>query len=156
MAVRLWRLSLQSHNASVATIVYAQITTEVVMHFALIFECMTCLKPFLQTFHEGLPASGSGSNYWRGLTTMSHQRSVQTSGVAKEVKSGSRLSHKGFRRREQTGEDELRLRSDEASFETRVGVHDSNKRGRGHGRDEIELLPSSRIRVEQTTTLSTS
>lgn len=142
--------------------------TQTAMHFALISECLTCLKPFMQTFHEGL-APGNSINYWGGLSEHTSQPGASNaSGVGeKDLKKHMRASAKqlssdehsqpGYKRRYRGDDGKMQLRSDHSGFSARVDA----RRPRGDdewmsgGDDDIELLPTNRsIHVKQTMTMS--
>ena len=145
-----------------------QVFTQTAMHFALIAECLTCLRPFMQTFHEGL-APGNSNNYWAGLSHNSQPVSGNASGAENDLKKHMRVtaqqlsdgenSKPGYKRRYKGEDGSMQLRSDRSGFSTRC----ESKRNQddewtsGHGDDDIELLPTNRsIHVRQTTTMSVS
>lgn len=114
------------------------------MHWALIAECLTCLKPFLQTWHGGVPPESEQSQYWGALSNM----------MSSSNGAGKSRDHGSSRRQETTddrGNDgELKPRADLPAFSTKIA---SDRKGvwGPEAEDGIELLPS-KIRVRTTTT----
>jgi hypothetical protein len=129
-----------------------------IMHWALISECLTCLKPFLQTWHDGVSTDSNTPQYWGALSNLTSNHSAnQRSGVGK---SNSRIGALG--RTQHTDKDgregALKLRSDDSGFSTKIA---SQRRGSSAAwtaetDDDIELLPASSIRVRMTTTMTSS
>ena len=150
--MRLTRLNPDVYNDSIHDITMVNYFTQAAMHFSLIAECFTCLKPFLQTFHEGFAISDGGDDYWGGLSgNMSGQRSNPMSNGSNAEKSSKRpkLSQR------EISHDSVKLRTDRSGFSTRIESERRNHH-KSRGEDDIELLPNSNIWVQQTTTLSTS
>ncbi|KAK6418478.1 hypothetical protein LTR95_017185 [Oleoguttula sp. CCFEE 5521] len=151
--LRLWRLGPSVYDNSTEAIVSVNILTQIVMHAALISECVTCLKPFLQTFHEGVAIPGGGSTYWGALTNVSQMPQSKSGGTQ-----GSRRSRIKFAERswqESSGNHGLRPLADRATITTKIMSERKERRSqRVEGDDDIELLPSSAIHVQRTTTVS--
>lgn len=128
--------------------------TEAVMQFALIAECLTCLKPFMQTFHEGFAAQ-DGPHYWGNLSA-SHPNSRNRSNegtknsktgvvvVQKEGPIWNRYGRRGYG-------DDMELRTDVSGFSTRI---EGRRTERVRADDDMELLPASNIHVQKTTIVS--
>lgn len=152
--------------------VMAAIFTQTAMHFGLVAECLTCLRPFMQTFHEGL-APGNSTNYWAGLSQVSQPGGMSniSGGAEKDLKSHMRVTAKqipdteggkGRRRFMRGGSDDgaMPFRSDRSGFSTRIESQRNRHHCRddgwtsGNGDDDIELLPTNRsIHVRHTTTI---
>lgn len=119
------------------------ILAQIAMHWALISECLTCLKPFLQTWHDGAAPQSEQSQYWGALSNMMSNSSAMG-------KSEGNRSSKAYA----TADDgDLKLRADLPGFSTKI-ASERTKKFVSENEDDIELLPASRIRV--TTTLTTS
>jgi hypothetical protein len=71
---RLIRLSPTTYHGSIYDITMVNIFTQLAMHFALFAECLTSLRPFMQSFHEGYDAEDSDTNYWAGLAINTSQQ----------------------------------------------------------------------------------
>lgn len=126
---------------------------QIAMHFSLIAECLTCMKPFLQTYYEGAVAKGDSSHYWGELTNFSQQPSKGSSGKQKQPRVVQQELSSGRRR---SSREEVVLRSDKrASLSTKI-TFESRAQGDDRMEDDIELLPPSKIRVQRTTTMSES
>jgi hypothetical protein len=155
--IRILRLNPSIYHNSIRDIVEVNILAQMIMHWALVSECLTCLKPFLQTFHEGVPTDSNTAPYWGAL---SHLASKNTTRQSIEEKINPRIV--ALPRTNQAEEEEeegaLKLRSDGLGFSTKIA---SQRRGSSAGwtaetDDDIELLPASRIRVRMTTTMTSS
>jgi len=85
------------------------------MHWALIAECLTCLKPFLQTWHEGIPSGNDQPQYWGALSNTTSNLSA----------AGRKRNLGDLRAKNSTGDQSddggLRLRSDLPFFLTKIG-----------------------------------
>lgn len=119
------------------------------MHWALIAECLTCLKPFLQTWHEGIPSGNDQPQYWGAL-----------SNTTNDLSAAERSRNLGnLRAKKSTGDHnedgELKLRSDLPFFLTKI-TSDRNETRIADTEDGSELLPGRSIRVRTTTTTITS
>jgi hypothetical protein len=158
IVIRLIRLSPSSYHHTIRDIIETNILAQMIMHWALISECLTCLKPFLQTWHDGIPTDSNTPQYWGALSNLTGSHSAhQRSGAEK---SNSRLGVLG--KTQQTDKEEregaLRFRSDDSGFSTKIA---SQRRGSSAAwtaetDDDIELLPASSIRVRTTTTMTSS
>lgn len=165
IALRVYRLSPSAFHSSVSDIVAVLVLTQIAMHFALIAECLTCLRPFMQTFHEGL-APGNSNNYWAGLSHTSNPGASQASGTERDMKKHIRVTaeqipdsedNAGYKRRYRSGDGNMQLRSDRSDFSTRCESKRDVDDGWMVGDDDIELLPTHRsIHVRQTMTMSVS
>lgn len=156
--IRLIRLGPSAYHNTIRDIVEANILAQMIMHWALISECLTCLKPFLQTWHDGVPTDSNTPQYWGVLSNLTSNHSTrQRSGAEK---SNSRLSALG--RSQQADKEEregaLKLRSDDSGFSTKIASQrrDSSAAWMAETDDDIELLPASSIRVRMTTTMTSS
>lgn len=167
VAFRLRNLAPSVFHGTTSDIATVQIFTQTAMHFALIAECFTCLRPFMQTFHEGL-APGNSNSYWGGLSHTSQPGASNASGTENDMKKHMRVTAKqlhdgegetrGYKRRYRNNDGSMQLRTDRSGFSTRCESerhgHDEWANG---GDDDIELLPTNRsIHVRQTTTMSVS
>lgn len=119
------------------------------MHWSLIAECLTCLKPFLQTWHEGVPPESEQSQYWGALSNMMSNSSA----AGKSRDHGQSRTTKVTASRGDDGD--LKLRTDHPIFSTKI-ASDRKTPWTSEAEDGIELLPASRIRVRTTTTTTTS
>lgn len=141
--VRLFRLRPSPESQTVYDVIMVNILAQIAMHWALISECLTCLKPFLQTWHDGAAPQSEQSRYWGALSNMMSNSSAMG-------KSGGNRSSKAYA----TADDgDLKLRADLPDFSTKI-ASERKKTFTSENEDDIELLPASRIRV--TTTLTTS
>jgi hypothetical protein len=157
VVIRLIQLSPSAYHRTIRGIVETNILAQMIMHWALISECLTCLKPFLQTWHDGVPTDSNTPQYWGALSNLTNSHSAHQSGAGK---SNSRVGALG--RTQQTDkegrEGALKLRSDDSGFSTKIA---SQRRGSSAAwtaetDDDIELLPTSSIRVRMTTTMTSS
>lgn len=159
MALRLARLQPSVYSSSSThdvSMVY--IYTEAVMHFALIAECLTCMKPLMQTFHEGLaPGDSNGQHYWGSLdqTKVTSPRSNLSGSGDKSAKKGVQVFQREVPSwRSSSIRDRLDLRSDHSGFSTRVESKRYDRGTRAED-DDMELLPvDNTIRVQQTRTVT--
>jgi hypothetical protein len=148
------RLSPSTYHNSIRDIVETNILAQMIMHWALVSECLTCLKPFLQTWHEGVPTDSDTPQYWGGLSNlMSNHSTHQRSGTEKSDSRISALVRTQLTAKE--GKGALKLRSDDSVFSTKIA---SQRRGSptawtAETDDDIELLPASSIQVRMTTTI---
>jgi len=63
VVLRLVRLQPSTYDvSSVYDVTMVNIFTQAVLHFAIIAECLTCLRPLMQTFHEELQLETR--DYW--------------------------------------------------------------------------------------------
>jgi hypothetical protein len=158
VAIHLIRLSPSAYHHTIKDIIETSILAQMIIHWALISECLTCLKPFLQTWHEGVPTDSNTPQYWGALSNLKSNHSThQRSGAEKSNQRVGALA-----RTQQTAEGEregaLKLRSDDSGFSTKIA---SQRRGSSAAwtaetDDDIELLPASSIRVRMTTTMTSS
>lgn len=171
VALRLHNLSPSLFTGTPHSITMASIFTQTAMHFGLIAECLTCLRPFMQTFHEGL-APANSTNYWAGLSQVSQPGGMSnvSGGAEKDLKNHMRVTAKqipdtdggkGRRRYTRGGSDDgaMPFRSDRSGFSTRIESqrhhHLRDEWASENGDDDIELLPTNRsIHVRHTTTIS--
>ncbi|KAM0714980.1 hypothetical protein Q7P37_009445 [Cladosporium fusiforme] len=142
--VRLARLHPKSEHQTINDVVMANILAQLAMHWALISECLTCLKPFLQTWHDGAAPESEQSQYWGALSNMMSNSSAMGN-------SGNNRSSKAYTSAKDNGD--LKLRADLPGFSTKI-ASERKRTYPSDAEDDIELLPSSGIRV--TTTLTTS
>jgi hypothetical protein len=159
VVIRLIRLSPSAYHHNISDIIDTNILAQIVIHWALISECLTCLKPFLQTWHESVPTDSNTPQYWGALSNFTSKHSTsQRSGTEKSNPDINALA----RPRHQTAKEErdgaLKLRSDDSGFSTKIA---SRRRGSSAAwtaetDDDIELLPVSSIRVRMTTTMTSS
>lgn len=164
IVLRLLSLSPSSFSGSTHNIVTVEIFTQAAMHFALVSECLTCLRPFMQTFHEGL-APGTGMNYWGGLSQVSQPRS-KASGGESDLKRHIRVvanrvpgdeDHQQSGRWQRGDEGNFQLRGDHTGFSAQIESRRNDDEWASAGSDDIELLPSSRnIHVRKSMTMSVS
>jgi hypothetical protein len=151
------RLSPSTYHNSIRDIVETNILAQMVMHWALVSECLTCLKPFLQTWHEGVPTDSNTPQYWGPLSNSASNHGTHQSGAEKSnprMSALARIQHTAKEEREGA----LKLRSDDSGFSTKIA---SQRRGSSAAwtvetDDDIELLPASSIRVRMTTTMTSS
>jgi hypothetical protein len=129
------------------------------LHWSLTSECLTCLKPFLQTWHDGVPADSSTLHYWGSLSNaLSDSGTKGRSGADKSLARTSVLSRNHRANNgDGSGDGNLKLRADHSGFTTKIVSDDKSIWVPAAGaEDAIELLPTSRIRVKTTTTLTSS
>ena len=157
LAVRLAYLRPSSYQRTIEDIVKVNILIQLALHWALTSECLTCLKPFLQTWHDSVPADSSTSDYWGALSNMlSNSGTKGQSGVDKSYTRASRLS-KHQQTDDEDGDGALTLRADKSGFSTKIVSDKKQTRvPEAEAEDNIELLPTSRIRVKMTTTMTSS
>jgi hypothetical protein len=157
IAVRLARLRPSIYQRTIEDIVEVNVLVQLALHWALTSECLTCLKPFLQTWHESVPADSSTSQYWGALSGMLSNSSTKgPSGADKTYTHASRPS-KHAEAEDEDVDGVLKLRADKSGFSTRIVSEKKQTRlPEAEADDNIELLPMSRIRVEMTTTMTLS
>ncbi|OQO02776.1 hypothetical protein B0A48_11058 [Cryoendolithus antarcticus] len=156
----IWRLNMAVQKRIKLLLIFASqaivsvnILTQIVMHAALISECVTCLKPFLQTFHEGVAIPGGGSTYWGALTNVSQMPQSKSGGTQDSRRSRIKFAERSWQ--ENSGNHGLRPLADRATITTKIMSERKERRSqRVEGDDDIELLPSSAIHVQRTTTVS--
>jgi hypothetical protein len=157
VVIRIMRLSPSTYHNSIRDIVETNILAQMVMHWALVSECLTCLKPFLQTWHEGVPTDSNTPQYWGPLSNSASNHGTHQGGAEKSnprMSALARIQHTAKEEREGA----LKLRSDDSGFSTKIA---SQRRGSSAAwtvetDDDIELLPASSIRVRMTTTMTSS
>lgn len=167
IALRLQRLSPAFLHDTLDDLVMVHVFTQTAMHFALVSECLTCLRPFMQTFHEGL-APGNSNGYWGGISHTSNPGVSNASGAENELKKHMRVTASqirdsedasgGYKRRHKGHDGSMQLRSDRSGFSARCeSKRDVDDGWTTAGDDDIELLSTNRsIHVRQTTVLSVS
>lgn len=158
VAIRLVRLQPSVYSSSSTyDITMANIFTQAVMHFALIAECLTCLKPLMQTFHEGILQGFNGQHYWGGLdiTRATQPRSNISGSGDKNIKKGVQVFQREVPSwRSSSLRDRMDLRSDHSAFSIKVESRRVD-RAAGHEDDDMELLPVSNANwIHQTRTIS--
>jgi hypothetical protein len=158
VVLRIIRLSPSTYHNSIRDIVETNILAQMIMHWALVSECLTCLKPFLQTWHEGVPTDSNTPPYWGPLSNLASDQSTDRSGAEKVNPRISALARPRQQTAKEDREGALRLRSDDSGFSTKIA---SQRRGSSAAwtaetDDDIELLPASSIRVRMTTTMTSS
>jgi hypothetical protein len=107
------------------------ILVRLALHWALISECLTCLKPFLQTCHENVPANSSALQYGGALSNMlSDSGTKRQSGDDRSHPRASRLSK--YKNIEDEGVDgALRLCADKLGFSAKVVFKKKKNAGAG-------------------------
>lgn len=149
ITVRLALLSPSDDHHTLHDIVISNTLIQLALHWAMVSECLTCLKPFLQTWHDGVPGDASTPRYWGTLSNTHSQPSKGRSGLEK--------SKKRISRAHQATEDDsgaLKLRADDSGFSTNIASERKGSTWMPEADDDIELLPAKSIRV--TTTLTSS
>jgi hypothetical protein len=158
VVLRLVHLEPSNYHYKTYNITMINVYTQAVMQFALIADCLTCLKPFMQTFEEGF-APGHAPHYWGDLAASHSNSHTRSGGGTKEGKGrGIQVWQKEapvWKRYSRRGhDDDMELRTDISGFSTRI---EGRKAERGvRSEDDMELLPSSNIHVQKTTTMSVS
>jgi hypothetical protein len=159
VAARLARTKPFTYERTIEDIVVETTLVQLVLHWSLTSECLTCLKPFLQTWHDGVPADSSTPHYWGSLSNaLSDSGTKGRSGADKSLARTSVLSrHHRTNNGDGSEDGNLKLRADHSGFTTKiVSEEKSTWVSEVEAEDAIELLPTSRIRVKTTTTLTSS
>lgn len=132
------------------------IILQLARHWSVTSNCLTCLKPFLQAWEDSVSCT---SEYWVSLSNpLSGSGTKGRSGADKSYARGSVLS-KRHEANEGRGDDDgtLRLRADHPEFSAKIVSEDKREWApEAAAEDAIELLPTSRIRVRTTTTMTSS
>ena len=155
VVLRLLRLSPSIFHNTPHDITMAGVYTEAAMSFALVAECLTCLKPFLRTFDEGF-APGNAPHYWGDLSQSQTHSGNRSGGGSKPSKPGVMVwqkeapAWKKYSGR-RANNDDMELRTDVSGFSTKI----EGRRG-VRAEDDMELLPASDIRVQKSMTMSVS
>nr|OQO30673.1 hypothetical protein B0A51_01948 [Rachicladosporium sp. CCFEE 5018] len=132
--LRLWRLGPSVYVNSTGAIVSVNILTQI-------------------TFHEGVAIPGGGSTYWGALTNVSQMPQSKSEGTQGSRKSRIKFTERSWQ--EISGNHGLRPLADRATITTKILSDRKERRSqRAEGDDDIELLPSSAIHVQRTTTVS--
>jgi hypothetical protein len=159
IAVRLARLKPSTYKHTIEEIISIAILVQLALHWSTTSECLTCLKPFLQTWHDGVPADSSTSHYWGSLSNaLSDSGTKGRSGADKSFARTSVISrHHQANHGNGSGDGTLKLRADHSGYTTKIVSEEKPTWMPEAGADDaIELLPTSRIRVKTTTTLTSS
>lgn len=156
IALRLARLRPSTYKRTMDDIIMISILLQLALHWSVTSECLTCLKPFLRTWEDSVPCT---SEYWGSLSNpLSGSGAKGRSGADKSYPRGSVIS-KRHQAIEGNGDDDgaLRLRADHPVFTTKIVSEDKREWvPEAAAEDAIELLPTSRIRVRTTTTMTSS
>jgi len=148
------RLCPSAYHRTIRNIIKTNILAQMIIHWALISECLA----FLQTWHDSMPTDSNTPQYWGALSNLTSKHSGYQRSGAEE--SNSRIGTLG--KTQQFAPEErdraLELRSDDSRFSTKIA---SQRRGSSAAwmaetDDDIELLPTSSIRVRMTTTITSS
>jgi hypothetical protein len=159
IAVRLAHLQPSNYQPTIENIVMTNILIQMALQWSLVSECLTCLKPFLQTWHESVPADSNTSQYRGSLSNMlSNSGTKGRSGVDNSFTRASVITkHNRATIGDEDRDGALKLRADHSGFTAKVVSQEKQAwTPEGEADDSIELLLTSRIRVKTTTIMTSS
>lgn len=175
LAGRLYFLAPWNQGRSPYAVTMSSIFTEAAMQFSLMSECMACLKPFLQPFYPGYGVSsqynlGYHSNPSREVYTelsnisqskgADFKKEMQISQLSVPSRAERRNASKTPSRRSSQRQiinvehDPMPFQGKHASLTSRVEAQAGSKGARRSDEDDIELLPSAGMVIQQTRTVS--